>query len=796
MISPRWRKILAELRLSRSRSVLVILSIAIGIFAVGVTLTARDVIGRGIDRTFDDANPASAVIMTQPFDEETVDSARMLPEVAEAEGRANLGVRLSNADGTSSNLALNGIADFSDMRLDRIVPEDGSWPPGEGEVLLERLSASGAGLTIGDEITVETPDGSSHTLTVGGIVYDPGEVDPTIGSGQFAGYVTLATLGELGQPEAFNRLHVLAAEAPRDLRQGEFIAGVTRDEVLEPAGITVQRIAVHDTPRYHTTDLGNALMMVLGLFGALILLLGIFLVINTVSALLAQQVRQIGMMKAIGGQRYQIAAIYIFLVMMYGAIAAVVAIPLAAIGAWAFADFIGGMLNISVEGPWFPPAVIAIQLALALLVPLLAALIPVLRGTRVSVREAISSYGLGDNSPGQSVIDRAIGRIRGLSRPVMLSVRNVFRRKGRLGLTLLTLTLGGAVFASVLTIQSSLDETLGEVLGYMDYDVMVDLQHPVPAANALSQAEELDGVTHAEGWLTSNATRLRPDGTQNSNIWLLAPPIDTEFVEPRLVEGRWLLPADQEGLVVNLDFLADEADLQLGDTVSLKVEGYDLNWPIVGVVSSQLMGPVIYTAQEPLSAALEIPGEANRIVMATASSDASSQSQVAELADDQLRGSGLPLVEVQTGTDLRAGTEGAFNILFVLLLIIGVMLAVVGAIGLMGTMSLNVIERTRETGVMRAIGASNGVVARIVIAEGMTVGLISWVIAALVAVPLSWALAYAIGSALLQTPLTFSFSLIGIALWLGLVIVLSIVASILPARNAWRLSVREVLAYE
>jgi putative ABC transport system permease protein len=796
MISPRWRKVLADLKMSRSRTILVILSIAIGVFAVGATLTARDVIGRGIDRTFDDAIPASAVVMTESFDIEIVDSALALPEIAVAEGRAHLGVRLLNEDGTSTNLALNGIADFSDVRLDRIIPEDGAWPPGTGEVLLERLSASGAGLAIGDEVQVETPDGVSHTLTVGGLVYDPGEVDPFIGSGQLSGYITLDTLTQLGQSAAFNRLHLLAAEDPRDLRQGEFIAGLVRDQVLEPQGITVQRIAVHDTPRYHTTDLGNALMMVLGLFGGLILLLGVFLVINTISALLAQQVRQIGMMKAIGGQRRQIAAIYIFLVMMYGLLAAVLAIPLAALGAWAFADFIGGMLNIIVEGPWFPPTVVAFQLALGLLVPLLAAMIPVLRGTRVSVREAITSYGLSDNQARGGFVDRTVGRIRSISRPVRLAINNVFRRKGRLALTLITLTLGGAIFASVLTIQSSLDETFGEVIGYMNYDVMVDLQGAVPASVAVEQAEGLDGVTHAEGWLASNASRLREDGTQDSNIWLIAPPVTSYFVEPKLIEGRWLQPGEQGGLIVNLDFLADERDLHLGDLVSLKVEGHELNWPIVGVVSSQMMGPVVYTGQEPLSAALEIPGQANRVVMATNSDDASTQAQVAELAEDQLRASGLPVVEVVTGTDLRAGTEGAFNILFVLLLIIGAMLVVVGAIGLMGAMSLNIIERTREIGVMRAIGASNGIIARLVIAEGLVVGLISWLIAALLAIPLSWALGYAIGTALLQMPLTFSFSALGLVLWLILVIVLSIFASLLPARTAWRLSVREVLAYE
>lgn len=796
MSNARWRKILADLKVSRSRTILVILSIAIGVFAVGTTLTSRDVIGQGIDRTFDDANPASAVVATSPVGDDIVEAARALPEIADAEGRAGLRVRLLTEDATSRNLTLNAFSDFDDIRISRVLLEEGAWPLETGDVLVERMSAADAGLSIGDQIEVETPDGTRHILTISGLAYDPGEVDPVIGSGELSGYMALDTLSELGQPAAFNQLHLMAADDPRELRQGEFVAGLARDQVLEPAGVTVQRIAVHDTPRYHTEALGEALMLVLGLLGGLILLLGVFLVINTISALLAQQVRQIGMMKAIGGQHRQIAAIYLALVLLYGLLAAAVAIPLSALAASAFAGFFGGMLNITVEGPWFPPAVIAIQITLGVLVPLGAALIPVLRGTRISVREAITSYGLSDNQAGESVIDRVIGRIRWLSRPVMLAIRNVFRRKGRLALTLITLTLGGAIFASVLTIQSSLNETFEGVMDYMDYDVMVDMQQPVPVADAISQGVALEGVERAEGWFASNATRVRPDGSQNSNIWLMAPPATSEIIRPTLVEGRWLQSGEGEGLVVNVDFLKDEQDIQLGDLVTLKVAGRDLEWPVVGVVSSQLMGPVVYTAQETLSDTLGIPGQANRLVLMTSDHDAVAQLNVAELADEQLRAGGLPVVQVVTGSDLRGGTESLFNVLFVLLLIIGVMLVAVGAIGLMGAMSLNIIERTREIGVMRAIGASNGMIARIVISEGLAVGMISWLLAALLAVPLSWALGYAIGSALLQMPLVFSFSALGIGLWLVLVVVLSIIASILPARSAWRLSVREVLAYE
>ena len=75
MRSPRWHKVLADMKVSHSRTILVILSIAIGVFAVGTMLTSRVVLHQGIDGSFDLANPASAVLMTEPFDAEVVTAA-------------------------------------------------------------------------------------------------------------------------------------------------------------------------------------------------------------------------------------------------------------------------------------------------------------------------------------------------------------------------------------------------------------------------------------------------------------------------------------------------------------------------------------------------------------------------------------------------------------------------------------------------------------------------------------------------------------------------------------------------
>jgi putative ABC transport system permease protein len=131
-----------------------------------------------------------------------------------------------------------------------------------------------------------------------------------------------------------------------------------------------------------------------------------------------------------------------------------------------------------------------------------------------------------------------------------------------------------------------------------------------------------------------------------------------------------------------------------------------------------------------------------------------------------------------------------------LLMIMAVLLALVGGLGLAGTMSINVLERTKEIGVMRAIGAHNAAVQGIVLIEGVAIGVMSWALAALLSLPLSAVLSHALGMALVRTPLSYTFSFGGVLAWLWLVIVIAGLASALPAWSASRLPVREALAYE
>ena len=176
-----------------------------------------------------------------------------------------------------------------------------------------------------------------------------------------------------------------------------------------------------------------------------------------------------------------------------------------------------------------------------LLVPLLAALAPVLTGTRITVREAISGYGLGKGRFGKGRIDQLIERVRFLSRPMLLSLRNTFRRKGRLALTLSTLTIAGVIFMAVMSVRASLNLTLDDIFAYYDYDVGVTMSRPYRTA-VLDEALRVPGVVGVEYWSSYSAQRLLADDQESPNGFsILSMPAQTQVFKPKI--QQWPLAA-------------------------------------------------------------------------------------------------------------------------------------------------------------------------------------------------------------------------------------------------------------
>src|SRR6266545_1293338 len=793
MRSPRWRKVLGDLWSNKTRTTLVVLSIAIGVFAIGMIAGARVLMLAGAHDSYAASHPASATLYTGGFDDDLVQTVRHLRGVAAAEGRRSISVRVKVGPEAWKALELIAIPHYDDIQINTFTPIQGVWPPKVRDVLLESASLTFLDARLGEQLLIKTPDGKQHELRVSGTVHDTGKFPPFFAQTGF-GYISFDTLERLGEPRDYNVLTIAVAERELDKEHIKQIAALVQNKV-ENSGRTVV-VQIPNKPGQHpVNDALVALIYLLGVLGFFTLLLSGFLVINTIGALLQQQTRQIGVMKAIGARSGAIMGMYLVTVLCFGLLSLLIAVPLGALGAHALAGYFAAGLNFDISNDPLPPEVFIIQVIAGLLIPLLAALWPVVSGARMTVREAIGGYGLGKGRFGRSRIDHALERLRFLSRPLLLSLRNTFRRKGRLALTLTTLTLAGAIFIAVVSVRESVALTLQNFFKTYNTDVLAITNRPY-RAEQLDQALRVPGVVSVESWGTYSGRRQRADDSESNNVNVQSLPARTQVYNPTIVEGRWLLPEDANAVVVNTTFLKEEPDVKVGNDIVLKVEGQKTTLRVVGVVRVMFDPSGVYVNQPYFSRVIRQVGKGNWLWVTTERHDQAFQEQVKTALQSRFEREGIQIGSVITVEENRATAQLQFDYIIVLLLIMAVLLALVGGLGLMGTMSMNVIERTREIGVMRAIGASDGAVLRIVIAEGMLIGALSWCLGGLVALPISKLLSDAVGIVFIQAPFNYTFSTVGLASWLGVVLILAALASFLPAWSASRLTVRDVLAYE
>ena len=810
-MKPRWRKVLHDLFDNMARTLLVVFSIAVGVFSIGVIAGAYQIISQDMSVSYSSNIPGNIELRMSNFDKDVLDAIRNQPDVKDAEARRVFNMRV-RVPGTQkwTTLDMTAFESFEDNTINLLVPVDGVTIPKKRQVLLEKDALQDLNVAVGGQLEFQLPDGSTRIMPVAGIVQDT-----AAGAGDFLaapfGYVTMDTLQYLGQPRLFNRAFMTVTGDGDDIAHIREVGGQLKDKV-EKNGNTVVRSRFSETHKHPLADTVNAVLGILMALGILIVLLSSSLIANTLNALLNQHLRHIGVIKLVGGQRQQVFRMYLALIMAFGILALAIAVPLGGQGAYGLASFISGEMNFNLLGNRIVPMALAIQVLVGLLVPLIAGLAPVLNGSRITVLKALSG-GLADEEQSQ-----AMGGERRLSwfdwmqmklthllaargihipRPFVISLRNTFRRKSRLALTLFTLTMGGAIFISVFNVRVTLHDYIGQIGKYFRADVTLDFDQAYRLDEVNQFASQIPGVRHVEGWQFASAELLGAGDEVVENLNILAPPAKTELVKPLLVSGRFIDASDVRKLAISEAVLNYFPDLQMGDTLRLKVEGREEAWEVIGIFKFVgREGILAYAPLEYIEQVTNLMGRSFSFRVVTDQHDRAYQDSIAEELDRFFREKGFKVRQAQSGSASLDTAVESLDTLVIFLLIMAILTAIVGSMGLTGTMGMNVLERTREIGIMRAIGADDRAVMRTVIAEGVVIGIISLVLAVIVSIPITYGLSWIVSVAIFQTPIHVVFTYLGYAIWLGLVLVLSTVASIIPARNAARLTIREVLAYE
>jgi putative ABC transport system permease protein len=806
-------KLRRDLRASWSRMTLMTIAITVSLIVFGAILYAWAVVDRETASAYANTEPASAtIVLDEPVPQEELAAiaaaALDQPGIISAAARTQFNSDIAiNGEASNTSLQVFAAAPDDPMDLARFDIDGGTWPPAPDEIYLGGNSLDLLGAAIGDIITVETPSGAMVDLRVATTVYDP-SLAPSQQDQVGRGYLSTAALGD---QVALVQLKIQVVENGADAPTAD------RDTVVAAAGdltawlgaeygLGIDEVQVPEPYAHPHQGQSDALLISLLSAGAAALLLSAILVSTMLNGLFARQIPQIGIMKAVGARSGSIGRFYATMTFLIAAAATVLAtVPVALLGR-AGSETVLGFLGIEAVSLTPPGWVWIVVVAAGLGLPPLLAAVPVIKASRTTVRQAIDHHGTGTGAGRTSQTMTRLGRLPFLDRGLLLALRNAMRRPARFALVTGVLACAGAVFVAGMSLSSGTEAIEKNAKDDRDWDVDVQLEGPAPLDDVAAVVAALDGVESVEGWSVTEGgvagedavpvTRTYPDQGHGRISVIAGPPAAEMAPEPELLEGRWLEEGETGALVLNQNARDTTVeDAAVGDTVVLYVGGEPTEWTLVGVVQERMGGSGVYVTAEGLAKALGTPLQANQLRIATTTHDEASREEAAAAAAEALTEAGYTVISAESVGRADTVLTAHLGPIVTVLIAIAIVMGAVGGIGLASTMSANVLDRTRELGIMHAIGARPKAVRRVIVAEGVFLALASCALAALPAIVLTAILGSAIGDLFMGAPLPFRISWIAATTWPALVVLAAILATEAAASRASRITVREALAY-
>ena len=788
MLSPRWRKALGDLRAHRGRTLLATLAIAASLAGAGTVLNAWALVRVATSDGFDASDPPSATLAMDSVPVSLLARGMQVPGVRLAEARRVVGARVA-IDGTTHAARLFVSDDPSAQRIGRLRAESGDWPPRDDELVIERSSLDFSGAAVGSMVRLSVGDGPVRSLRVSGIARDvtlaPGWMEHVV-----YGFVSRGTLRAMGVPDAPDEVRIVVADRSLDQAGVRRVALAVRDSIRAAGGV-VRDIDVPVPGEHEHAAQMDSLLFTQGAFGVLALLCAAFLVVNLITGMLATQVREIGILKTLGGSTAQIARLYLGVAAALGVASGALAFPIAAVAGRAYGTLKADLLNFDLADTSLPAWVIALQVGVGVLLPVLAAAWPVRRACAIPVAEALRDVGITESATAPAVLHR----IGGVHRPLLLSLRNAFRRRQRLVLTLLTLASAGAVFLGARNLRRAVIGATDLMFAAQRYDFSLRVVAPADPDSLVAAARATAGVAIAEAWTGATAYIDHGDGLPGDGIPVTAAPAGSELLAPPLIAGRLLRSGDTRGIVIGRALLRLEPTLGVDSMLTLDINGTRAAWRVVGIVEGGAF-PSIHATRDAIMALTGTGTGVSTIVVRSAGRGEASQLDLIQRLRADLRERGHLVASSSRVAEARRVLEDHLLMVVEMLGAMGWLMVVVGGLGLGSTMAIAVMERTREIGVLRAIGARDGTIMRLVVVEGVVMAVLGWLLALPLSVPVTVALGEAFGRIMVPVATRLRPEASAALAWLLLVVAIAVLASAWPARRAARVPAARALSYE
>jgi len=796
-----WYKVWFDLWHNKTRTLLAVLSIAAGVFAVGMMFGMVDLLIANLDKSHQAIVPPHINVgLITPIDRDTALNLKQIPGVEGVEPYNSVSIlyKIPSQDKWRQGV-VEMRADFEHQTYQLIQLRGGRWPEKNG-ISIERMAAQFLNVGIGDTVTIKIGD-RERTLPITGLLRHPFVPPPQFADQAFF-FMDSQGLERLDIPDGkFGSLHVRVTPYSSDHAQE--VATAIKDQ-LAKQNVRVGGFGYQDPNKHWGRVFFDGINMVLQVLALVAVAISAVLVYNTLSNLIAQQTNQIGILKAIGGRTPTIIMVYLTSALVYGFLALIIAIPLGALAAYSMTQTFLNIFNIDYDQFAISTLAVVLQVVSAMLVSLIAGLVPTLQGAAITVRQAIASYGLGRGKFGLNRLDRVIEGFgeRWLPAHYATALGNMFRRKERLILTQFVLITAGAAFLMVMSLTSSLSLTLDNIFARRHFDTMILFRENQRSDRVMSAVSQVEGVDRAElrffqaASLYTSGQKVKEAGVGTTVEGI---PVNSDFFSPMIVAGRWLAPGDNRVVILTRE-TAKKSHIQVGNTVTLDLgELGKGTWQVIGLYDPVFAGSfdsdTTYVPLEALFEATKKHDQGILLYVRTTSHTPEFRTAMTARLKDQLEAQNLKVLASQTLSETRSSKEFQFSTVIWMLLALSVIVAVVGGIALMGALSISVVERIKEIGVLRAVGARSHTVLGLFVMEGVLQGVLSWLVAVPVSFIVSPLVASGLGQVMFGATLDYQYNWLAVSIWLGLVLMISALASIMPAHSATRISVRDSLAY-
>lgn len=809
MIKTRGRKVLRDIVSRKGRTLLVTTAILIGVFGVVTLVSVNDLITTQLHKDIQAQDlPMTRLYVTVPNASVQIDNTAVLdtigqlPGITHTEGQAIYSVswKLPGSEHYLRAKILAYSAPFEAMQFEPVRLVTGAFPrPGQHEIAVERRFADENGVKVGDSL-VFRPLGSTETpqaWRIAGIVFHPYFV-----------------LGENGDIPAEDKLfaHYDDAQEIAGFAGYNVLAVRHTDFPTAEAGITTLKEAVaqqtpyipvwnwtEDPEHYFLFKTVANVTNVLNMLALISMIVSGFLVANVINTVVGEQRRQIGILKSLGATRRDIFVIYAGIALVYGIIGLVPGTIIGALAGGLMAEQLSALALTLIDSFRISPIGILTGVALGLIVPVLAALIPVLAATRVSIRSAVTDLGI-SSTWGRSRLSHVIGAAL-LPIHMRQALRNVAQKRTRLALTGLTLMLAVAAFMGVFAMFSSLTSQIEDAYRVIDFQIAANPTAPHSFDElraAIMQVEGVQDVFPGAGFAVDMAGFTSADefiaGTSTVDVIGVDTTANAWNFQYENGSG-WQENPDREGVVLSTK-IAEKIGKKPGDSVTLTAGGSQQQYDIIGTF--RFPADLVLMRWQTLAALAGFVDPAGNPLTNSVDIRVSGHDPTARQVDDvisaitdALAAHGITATYENQVATLDQMTEQlqTFNMIFQITS--GVM-AAVGAIGLLTALSMAVYERQKEIGIMRSIGAGSSVVAAQFLTEGLLVGVLAWI----PAIPLSYWIALQLGGAFDIELFTFSYPPFVLALGLGGMLVIATLASLWPSLAASRRTVSDILRYQ